>query len=59
MPGNNLLGLAVKRVFSTPRAIFFQLHPVRVITTILLGCVVSFLAYVTGECDDRSDIFLF
>jgi hypothetical protein len=54
-----LLRLAMLGVLLATRAILAELHPVRIVTTILFGCVVPLFAIITLECNDRANIFLF
>ena len=54
----NLLRLAMRSVLLAARAKLAELHPVRIVAAILLGGVVSFLAVIALECNDRANIFL-
>jgi hypothetical protein len=46
-------------MFLAARAIFLELHPIRIIAAILLGGVIPLFAVITLERNDRADIFLF
>ena len=52
-----LLGLAVRRVLSAARAELAEFQTIRIVTTILLGRVISFLAVITLKGNDRANIF--
>jgi hypothetical protein len=44
------------RVLLATLAVFIELQPVRIVTTILLGGVIPLLAVIALECNDRADI---
>ena len=46
-------------MLSTTRAILAELKTVRIVSTILLGRVITFLAVAALKCNDRSNVLLF
>jgi hypothetical protein len=55
---NKLLRFAVLGVLPAARAVLVELQPIGIVAAILLGRVIPFLAVITLECDDRSDVLL-
>jgi hypothetical protein len=58
-PVNPLLRFPVQRVFAAAVAKLFNFHTTRVIPTVFLSRIVSFLALSAGQRNDRANIFLF
>ena len=54
-----LLCFAMGCMFPATRAKLAELKTIRVVTTILLGGVISLFAVIALKCNDRTDIFLF
>ncbi len=54
-----LLCFAVRSMFLATRTVLIEFKTVRVIATVLFGCVIAFLAVATLKRDDRSNVLLF
>jgi hypothetical protein len=53
-----LLGFAMRSMLLATRTKLAELETIRVVTAILLGCVIALFAVTTLKCNDRANILL-
>jgi hypothetical protein len=54
-----LLGFPMQRMFAAAVAKLFKFHTTRIIPTVFLSRIVTFLALSASQSNDRANIFLF